>query len=102
MAPFLAGGAVTFYLINSAQEAALKSTYSTRPVCHTFSFNFSGSADNPRFRSYFRQHVSVATNSSTTNDLIIDLQKEMLHTLSEPFKSDPRNPKFTGKKEEHH
>ncbi|KAK3826992.1 MAG: ATP synthase j chain-domain-containing protein [Linnemannia elongata] len=45
MAPFLAGGAVTFYLINAAQEAALK---------------------------------------------------------SEPFKSDPRNPKFTGKKEEHH
>lgn len=28
MAPFLAGGAVTFYLINAAQEAALKSTYS--------------------------------------------------------------------------
>ncbi|KAF9924866.1 hypothetical protein FBU30_005239 [Linnemannia zychae] len=45
MAPFLIGGAITFYLVNTAQEAALK---------------------------------------------------------SEPFKSDPRNPKFTGKKEEHH
>ncbi|KAG0083201.1 hypothetical protein BGZ93_010300 [Podila epicladia] len=45
MAPFLVGGAVTFYLINVAQEAALK---------------------------------------------------------SEQFKNDPRNPYFTGKKEEKH
>ncbi|KAK3825960.1 MAG: ATP synthase subunit J, mitochondrial [Benniella sp.] len=45
MAPFFVGGAVTFYLINSAQEAMLK---------------------------------------------------------SEQFKNDPRNPKFTGKKEEKH
>lgn len=35
MAPFLAGGAVTFYLINAAQEAALKSTYFTQLICRT-------------------------------------------------------------------
>ncbi|KAG9070900.1 hypothetical protein KI688_008442 [Linnemannia hyalina] len=45
LAPFLAGGVVTFYLINAAQETMLK---------------------------------------------------------SESFRNDPRNPKFTGKKEEHH
>jgi hypothetical protein len=67
MAPFLAGGAVTFYLINAAQEAALKSTYS---ICrNTPDFFISGSVNSHEFQADLRLHTLVYSDLSTVNDL---------------------------------